>query len=158
MSNPFYVRDKKFLEDHDYQVGLLNSQSIMIVTGACVVTELMDRPIAERLRDAIDKTGGGDQFKRGVIISDLWWSKDTDLQPLPVISVGGPLVNSLTDQIIKSGRQWKIQDECFGCIHWNNKIPQAALWGRNTTLTQLAVEHYIQDPGGLNEFLSSCWK
>jgi len=135
----------------------MNLQTILIVTGCCIVTELLDRPIAEYLRDAIDRLGKN-PFQRGIVMGDIWWLRIEKLQKQPVISVGGPLVNNLTTNISDSGDIRQPKPDLFTCFLWNDDIPQIALWGTNTTQTQEMVETYIDDPEGLNKFLSLCWK
>ena len=158
MSNPYYQEDKSILESSFYNLDkVMNAQTILIATGCCVITELLDRPIAECLRDAIDKLGKN-PFQRSIVIGDIWWLQSEKLQKQPVISVGGPAINNLTTNISDSGDIKQPKPGLFTCFLRNDDIPQVALWGGNTTQTQEMVETYIDEPEGLNKFLSLCWK
>lgn len=78
---------------------------VLIVTGAHLRAEAMDRPLAYLLREKVlgwlrqnmpapKKEAPVDL--RAVVCSDLWYMNQDSLRGKPTISVGGPEVNAFT--------------------------------------------------------------
>lgn len=69
---------------------------ILVVVGASLRAEEMDRPLAQRIVEGIRERLGPDDPWRPLIITDLLYLNDERLADLPVISIGGPGVNNLS--------------------------------------------------------------
>jgi tetratricopeptide (TPR) repeat protein len=160
MSNPKYDSDLRILESNDYKLeGLLSRETILIVTGCSVYPELLDRPVAEVLRDEIDKRGASNPNRRAVIVGDLWWfaeNKEPFLNDCPVLSLGGPIMNQLTVKLIENQLVWG-EEEVYQA-GGNDLAPRMALWGDDASKTREVVERFILAPDGLESFLSRCWE
>ena len=89
MSNPHYNEDLLHLDGHWEPERVLGLDTIFVVTGCGLASELLDRPVAELLRDEIDRRGFPLRMRRAVVVGDLWWSRESD-ESLAAISVGGP--------------------------------------------------------------------
>jgi hypothetical protein len=102
MSNPRYA-DDIFKLDRIYDPrSVINRETVIIVVGSTIVAELLDRSAAELLRDQIDQRGGVYPFRRGVVITDGgWYTAGAAIANNPVIAVGGPPINKLTDEFDK---------------------------------------------------------
>jgi hypothetical protein len=169
MSNPRYTDDILKLDVSWNRHSVINRETVMIVVGTNVVSELLDRPVAEVLRDRIDTKGGKFPFRRGVVITDAaWYSERAVLEKNPVIAVGGPPSNQLSDEFKKwvppsptSGGTYPIlgSKKLTGFFRQNGLgLPQVGLWGDNATATREAVDNYIVNPKGLSDFLRMSWK
>ena len=167
MSNPKYDLDIDALKGGKEPGWVINKFTIIIVVGTCVSAELLDRPVAERLRDRIDEEGGKFGFHRGVVVTDAGWYSEESLRDKSVIAIGGPVVNSLSDEFFKwaptpqSGEgtySMPGSKQLTGFFRRNEKgRPQVALWGDDAYGTREAVEKYLANPKGLPEFLQICW-
>ena len=167
MSNPRYNLDIHALKGGKEPGWVINKFTIIIVVGTCVSAELLDRPVAERLRDRIDDEGGKVGFHRGVVITDAGWYSEESVREKSVIAVGGPVVNRLSDEFFKwaptsqSGEGTHSMpgpEQPTGFYRRNEKgRPQVALWGEDAFGTREAVEEYIANPTGLAAFLQICW-
>jgi len=88
-------------ENLSVDAGIPIEQMLLIVTGAHLRGERMDRPLAYQLADAV-RTWVHHQPERlglqlePVVCSDIWYVNDAELQMRPTISIGGPGVNALT--------------------------------------------------------------
>lgn len=80
------------------------SRTILIVTGAHLHAEALDRPLAYGLQKAIrdeiegraEGAGGGGVGGRVLVCSDVWYMNNEQLRSCPTISVGSPGVNALS--------------------------------------------------------------
>lgn len=155
MSNPHFTHDL-FKLQHSWKIEqVIGPDTIILVTGCAIVAELLDRPIAEFLRDEIDKRGNLRTYQRGIIISDLWWFRDPSLHKQPAISVGGHAINHLTRELVKENLTWASYIENCGQIALHP--PRLAIWGETVSDTQAQVSQFIQDSCGLAAFLDLCW-
>lgn len=168
MSNPKYEDDVLKLDASWNRSAVINLTTVIIVVSKLIVAELLDRPVAEKIRNEIDSRGGKYPFRRGVVISDAaWYLEEEFLRNNPVIAVGGPKSNDLSREFEKwvpsspSGEgvyQIDVSEKLTGFFRLNEfRLPQVGLWGEDANGTLRAVEHYIANPRGLSEFLRSCW-
>lgn len=169
MSNPKYDTDILKV-DVTWNVGaVIDLETVIIVVGILIVSELLDRPVAEKLRDRIDEEGGIYPNRRGVILSDkAWYAEKALLKNNPVISIGGPKANLLSDEFDKwiptgpSGEGKYSQPGAKGRTGFFRRnvfqLPQVGLWGESAAESRKAVEYYMGNPSGLSEFLQMCWK
>jgi hypothetical protein len=89
MSNPKYADDIYRLDILYDKRLVINDETVIVVVGSQIPTELLDRPVAELLRDQIDQRGGRDFFRRGIVINDhAWYSEAPVIGNNPVIAVG----------------------------------------------------------------------
>jgi len=97
MSNPRYYDDVLRLDKTWDRHAILNKETVILVVGTNMVVELLDRPVAEFLRDHIDQRGAEYPFRRGIVVTDqAWFDEAAVLQDNPVISIGGPPANRLS--------------------------------------------------------------
>ena len=131
--------------------------------------ELLDRSTAELLQDHIDQRGAPYPFRRGVVITHEGWESEASfISNNPVIAIGGPKANKLTDEFAQwvppsrgAGGKYDIPGpgDRKGFFKKNSVgRPQVALWGKTANNTREAVEHYLKDGNGLSSFLTMCWK
>ena len=169
MSNPKYDEDILRLDASYNRQSVIGAETIVIVVGTSVISELLDRPVAELIRDAIDRAGGIYPYRRGVVLSDIaWYAEAGVLAMKPVIAIGGPPANKLSAEFSKwtsppgSGEgiyTIREQGKVMGFFRLNeSRLPQIGLWGKTATATRDAGDHYINSPKGLDEFLRLCWK
>jgi|GEM_PF-5250188 len=151
--NAQYLSDLEFLTNNSYNYHLLidSKKSLLIVTGSHVIAEMLDRPIAEMLREEINKSSS----LKAIIISDHQYLVDAEMHSLSVISIGGPNMNYLTKEIAEIGDQSEYEGMKKACREVN-KTRQVALWAENSTVqTRVCVERFISDEDGLKKFISS---
>ena len=100
MANPRYADDLSRLDRIYDRKAVINRETIIIVIGKSIPVELLDRPVAELLRDEIDRRGGKEHpFRRAIVITDLaWYAEAQDIGFNAVIAVGGPRSNELTKE------------------------------------------------------------
>ena len=99
MSNPKYADDIYRLDRLWRRAAVIDRETIIIVVGTNIVSELLDRSAAELLRDNIDQRGVPYPFRRGVVVTHEGWYGETEfIKDNPVISIGGPKTNKLTDE------------------------------------------------------------
>jgi SEFIR domain len=169
MSNPRYAEDIFKLDRIYDRHSVINKETVIIVVGTTIVTELLDRPAAELLRDHIDQRGGKFPFRRGIVLADqAWYAEAFALAGNPVIAVGGPPVNKLSDEFDKWSPPPPSKEGKYtipgtgmrtGFFRKNPAgLPQVGLWGNNANATRETVEHYFRNEQGLTEFLMMCWK
>jgi hypothetical protein len=173
MSNPRYADDIFRLDRTYNKDAVINKETVIIVVGASLIAELLDRPTAELLRDHIDLQGGSNPFRRGIVITDESWYKPSEAVAIgnnPVIAIGGPKTNRVTAEF----DQWKPSPPSTqgayaipvsgarlgtGFFRKNQQgLPQVALWGHDANAVRETVEYYFRNEGGLAEFLKTCWK
>lgn len=169
MSNPKYAEDIYRLDRTWRRSSVIDRETIIIVVGTNIISELLDRSAAELLRDQIDRRGAPYPFRRGVIVTyDGWYSEAEYIKDNAVIAIGGPKTNKLTDEFDKvvpgpgeSIAKYPIPGpgDRKGFFRMNSTgLPQVALWGKTGNDTRETVEHYITNPKGLAEFLGMCWR
>ena len=167
MANPKYADDIARLDRFYDRRSVINKETIILVVGIEITAELLDRPVAEVLRDEIDRRGGHNSpYRRAIVLTDQGWEVEAQtIARNAVISVGGPPVNKLSRQIDKEPRQdatrFLVSDQrgCYGRFQKNDAgLPQVGLWGENANKTREAVELYMKaERGGLDEFLRLTW-
>jgi hypothetical protein len=167
MSNPRYYDDVLRLDKTWDRHAIINKETVIVVVGRNIIVELLDRPVAEFLRDHIDQRGGEYPFRRGIVVTDQTWIDEAAvLQDNPVISIGGPPANKLSAEFNEwtpsaSGEgKYSILPALTGFYRRNSRgLPQIGLWGKTATATREAVEYYVQkENSGLEAFLKMCWK
>jgi hypothetical protein len=94
MSNPRFEDDLNRLDIVFQRESLINRETIILVVGTGIPAELLDRPVAELLRDQIDKRGGRPN-RRGIVVTDRAGRAESKLlADKAVIAIGGPSINA----------------------------------------------------------------
>ena len=124
---------------------------IFIVVGAHLRAEVGDRPLAYELRDHIDhwKREHADVLTdpvEAVVLSDVWYLNQEDLQRRPTISVGGPGVNALSAFFAQQLPEDSDDDEQQVVIQIDPDFTdlRVCIWGTDHDLTRQGVELFAQ--------------
>jgi hypothetical protein len=163
--NPDYLEDINTLNDRWDLRDIISDETIFIVVGGGLIQELLDRPLAGRVRDAIGREANGNKYRRGVSLTYDAWRKMGDRHRSPVISIGGQASNPLSAEIVRSrmtalgADSWPIGPGAL--VAFAPAAPPAgariALFGDNSVETMTAVDRYIAHPEGLADFLAKHW-
>jgi len=156
------IADPRDTEDVDaalsakYKItGVANRETVIVVVGTGFWPELLDRRAAQVIQDAVNSQGKT-RFQRAIILSDGAWEKTPEVHENPVISVGGPKSNRLTEQL-KDDNQYEPEPGIFGSWKRYFGMPRVALWGGDPRSTRRAVARYVENPDGLSAFLRQSW-
>jgi hypothetical protein len=171
MSNPRYADDFSRLDGVYDRRAIINLDTVMIVVGNRIPAELLDRPVAESLRNVIDRKGGSEHpFRRAIVLTDSAWSAEAqNVSENAVIAIGSHQANELSKKLQEEHKAagpnifpiFRIAGRagCYGLFLKNAAgLPQVALWGEDANRTRRAVELYIEAVEGLDEFLSLVWE
>ena len=131
--------------------------AIFLVTGSNLTAEQKDRPLAYRLKTQIDRYGGADAARCGVVVSDRWFMETAEVQESPVIAVGGPGVNNLSQHFWHRLPIALAVDNVF-IIQTDVTCEdlRASVWGMDHGTTREAVETFFLK-GYLRRFLEAAW-
>ena len=158
MSNPHYESDFNQMVVGGYDLArLMGPETVLVVTGTWVLSELLDRPVAELLRDEIDRRGHVARLRRAIIVTDFAFGRDEGLATHPAIAIGSPGVNAVTRDVAERGRRWQPRAGAYGA-YLDVNPPRVALWGDRAEDTRDSVQRYLERPDGLTEFLHNCWR
>jgi len=131
--------------------------AIFLVTGSDLVAEQKDRPLAYFLKTHVDRYGGQEKSRCGIVVSDLWYLANDSVKTYPTISVGGPAVNNLSRQYwhrlpvaLAVDNVFVIQEDVTG------EDLRAAVWGMDFETTREAVQTFYQK-GYLRILLEAAW-
>jgi hypothetical protein len=131
--------------------------TILVVTGSNLKAERLDRPLAYRVREAIDAAGDQDAGRLGVVLSDIWYLNNEELHERPVISVGGPGVNALSQYLWR-----RLPTALFveGVLMIQMDVAfqdmRASVWGMDHATTIEAVQTFLTKDY-LARFLRAAW-
>ncbi len=122
---------------------------VLIVTGAHLRAESGDRPLAYRLRESMldwrDRNTDDDPPFDVLVVSDVWYLNNEELQSLPVISIGGPGVNALSanlgDQIPSA---FVIENDLIVQVDLDFHDFRAVCWGMDHEATIRAVDAFTE--------------
>jgi hypothetical protein len=136
----------------DYPAGL-----ILIVTGSTLRAEQMDRPLAYYIQSQIDELGTGHDDRMGLVLSDRYYLTHPDLRRLPLISIGGPGVNRLSQKLLKKlPALFTAQDRFFIQMDPEATLARASIWGMDNPQTRIAVVTFAERY--LARFTEMCWQ
>ncbi len=160
--NPRFNEDIARLDKVFKVQNVANENTIFIVAGEAIISEMLDRFTCGLLRDAIDAQSSNDPFKRAVIVSAKTW-KDANwlTSKSPAISIGGKPVNELSQELLKEAQEKQVSTFPLGTgvgVYLSEPRPRAVLYGPSAEDTKAAVENYIAAPRGLKEFLEKSWR
>src|SRR5215203_4009608 len=126
---------------------------ICIVVGVQLRAELGDRPLAyrieqelrQRLEAALGKPAEGEPPRLApVVLSDVYYLNNDELQARPAISVGGPGMNALSAMLVdKLPTAVAVEDTLVIQMDLDMDDPRCAVWGMNHLDTVRAVELFV---------------
>lgn len=127
---------------------------ILIVTGAHLRAEALDRPLAYLLREKViawlrqntpppAKEGAVDA--RVVVCSDIWYMNQDALRAKPTISVGGPEVNAFTAYVAsRLPSLFAVEAKLIVQGEPSFEPPIVAVWGAHAEQTGRAMAAFEQ--------------
>ena len=121
---------------------------IMLVVGADLRAERVDRPLAYRLERAIDAWVQRHQKVLSVeirpqVCTDLWYLHHDDLRRLPTVCLGGPEVNLLSAYLARHLVEADRDAEVLLQIDPEFTDLQACVWGSDRDLTAHGLELFM---------------
>ena len=131
-------------------------RGLLIVTGSALRAEQADRPLAYRLKEAVENHKQDHDYRPQVLVlSDLWYLNAEMLRPLPMISVGGPGVNAVSAHLYKKLTNALVIDNVL-VIQMDLYLRdlRACIWGMDNKKTVNALDIFIEN-GYLNRFLEA---
>lgn len=135
----------------DAEPGLDPAHLLLIVVGAHLRAEEVDRPLAYRLRDQVQAwaTRHRDSLAtpiRPVVCSDIWYLNHNILHTRPTVSIGGPGVNALSSHFARSiaGRDDEDQQVILQIDPEFTDL-RVSIWGTDHDLTVKGVDMFLRD-------------
>lgn len=129
-----------------------NALLLPIVVGARLEAELIDRPLAYRLAQAMRLRQQDDdgQGLSPVVCTDLWYLNDNDLQARPAVTIGEPDVNAATACLARRlPTAFVIEGSLRIQLDLELLDLRACLWGADAsamaTCLDLFVDRYLDD-------------
>jgi hypothetical protein len=130
--------------------GPEEAQLLVIVVGAHLRAEVADRPLAYRLKQAVELWLEAPARRLNVpltpvVCTDIWYLNHEALQQRPTISIGGPGVNALsafyasrlTSAATRANEMVIQLDPEFVDL-------RASIWGLNHQLTVEALQFFVE--------------
>jgi len=116
---------------------ILRKSVIFIIVGAWEGAELFDRPAAYKIVDELEKRG-----LQAIVLTDRYWWEALEKfgYDNPVIAVGGPISNSLSDMI---ARKLGLGGTALGVKEIDGRVT-GYVWGVDARRTLEAVETFIK--------------
>lgn len=131
----------------------LPEHTLLIVAGACVRAERLDRPLAYRIREQARRQMVGVGSFECVVLSDVWYLNSKELHDRALISVGGPGVNHLSGYLYDKLPHALIVEHVLQIqMDVTLKDRRCAVWGMDHETTLEAVDTFLQK-GYLDRFL-----
>lgn len=131
----------------------LPEHTLLIVTGACLRAEKMDRPLAYRVREEAVRRMYGVAGFACLVISDVWYLNCKELHHFPVISIGGPGVNNLSGYLFDQLPTALMVEHVLQIqMDVALKDHRCTVWGMDHETTVEAVETFLEK-GHLARFL-----
>jgi hypothetical protein len=136
------------------------NQSILIVVGTDIEPEEADRPLAYKLKAAIEGSPnfGNHPFRKCLVITDTLYRHDKIIQVCPTIAIGGPGVNALSNELVEKLPVYLSRDNRY-FIQLEKEFAggKIAIWGMDRESTSEAIDMFIAN-GVLETYLKSIWK
>lgn len=136
------------------------NQTILIVVGVDIKPEEIDRPLAYRLKTAIESSPlfGDHPFRKCIVISDILYRQDKIIQACPTIAIGGPGVNLLAADLVERLPVYLSRDNRY-FIQFEKDFSDSkvSIWGMDRAATFEAVEMFIAN-GIMESLLKAIWK
>jgi hypothetical protein len=135
------------------------NQTILIVVGMDIGPEEGDRPLAYKLKAAVESSPhfGNHPFRKCLVISDALYDHDKIIRVCPTIAIGGPGVNTLTNELVEKLPVYLSKDnKYFIQLEKDFHDQKIAIWGMDRDSTDEATEMFIAN-GILDDFLKTIW-
>ncbi|NLX23581.1 MAG: hypothetical protein GXY55_18165 [Phycisphaerae bacterium] len=127
---------------------------ILVVVGASLRGEMMDRPLGYRIADEIRQRLGKTSLWQTLVISDVLYLNDQRLTCLPTVSIGGPGVNNLAGVLYRELSPVLTVDGVLVVqMDPDQQDHRCSLWGMNHEQTVEALELFLK-LGHLDHFLA----
>jgi len=136
------------------------NQTILIVVGADLKPEEVDRPLAYKLKQALEASPhfGDHPFRKCLVISDALYRHDKIIGVCPTVAIGGPGVNTVAAEFIEQLPVYLSQENrYFIQLDKSFKDPKISIWGMDRNSTEEALDMFIAN-GILDDFLKAIWK
>jgi pyrimidine deaminase RibD-like protein len=141
--------------------SIASAETIFIIAGDTIVSEVLDRCTCGLLRDEIDRIGQGSPFKRALIMSAQSWKNESWFtQKCAAISIGGARANAVSKELLQIAIDKGVKPFPLATgegVYLSELRPRAVLFGPLAADTRAAVQKYIAEARGLKEFLRNCW-
>ena len=121
---------------------------VLVVVGSSLHAEVIDRPLAQRLRDEVAArlANEPDGLLRAAICTDLWYLNDRELDRAPVIALGEPSHNAAAAMLCARLPTAMVIEQLFR-VHLDPEFvsdqPRAALWGKDASATEAAIDAFV---------------
>lgn len=135
------------------------NQTVLIVVGMDIEPEEADRPLAYKLKAAIEDSPhfGSHPFRKCIVISDALYEHDKLIQVCPTIAIGGPGVNGLAQKLVEElPVYFSRNNKYFIQLDKDFKDQRIAIWGMDRDSTAEAIDMFIAN-GILNDLLKTIW-
>jgi hypothetical protein len=135
------------------------NETILIVVGADIKPEEKDRPLAYWLQRKIQEAAGYGKtpFRKSVVISDALYKSDKIIQACPTICIGGPGVNSLANEWVKSLPVYISEDDRYFIQYdLDSAKKRISIWGMDQETTSGALNVFVES-GLLKQYLERIW-
>jgi hypothetical protein len=136
------------------------NQTILIVVGTDIGPEEADRPLAYRLKAAIESSPnfGSHPFRKCLVISDTLYQHDKIIQICPTVAIGGPGVNGLSNELVEKLPVYLSKDNrYFIQLAKNFADSKVTIWGMDRESSSEAIDMFIAN-GIMDDFLKTIWK
>ncbi len=130
---------------------------VMIVVGAHLRAEAVDRPLAYRVAEAVRDwcVEHAEQLSvriEPVVLTDIWYLNHDELQDRPTISVGGPGVNALSNAFAQTiGHEETGEPTVLIQFDPEYTDLRCCVWGTDHALTVKGIDLFLSDY--LDDFL-----
>ena len=131
----------------------LPENTLLVVAGACLRAEKLDRPLAYRIRDEARRRMVGVAGFEALVLSDVWYLNSKELHDRPVISIGGPGVNHLSGYLYDRLPVALMVEHVFQIqMDVTLQDHRCGVWGMDHETTVDAVQTFLEK-GHLDRFL-----
>ena len=131
----------------------------MIVVGVDIEPEEADRPMAYKLKSAIEASNkfGRHPFRKCLVISDALYEHDKLIQVCPTIAIGGPGVNAVARELAEKLPVYLSKNnKYFIQLDRNFKELKISIWGMDRESTAKAIDMFMAN-GILDDFHKAIW-
>jgi hypothetical protein len=131
--------------------------TVLLVVGYGILPEDEDRPIAYKLKQAINARATDGGSRSAVVVTDMWILNQEMADLFPAIAIGGPAVNAFAAQIYEELPVLFTRDQQVFVQMRQEGGKRAALWGMDARFTREAAATFVRD-GFLDRFLDLVWR
>jgi hypothetical protein len=135
------------------------NQTILIVVGIDFEPEEADRPLAYKLKQAIESSSyfGDHPFRQCLVISDALYQHDKLIRVCPTIAIGGPGVNGVAAEFVEKLPVYLSKsDRYFIQLNKDSRDFKVSIWGMDRSSTAEAIDTFIAN-GILEDLLQTIW-